>query len=174
MLQNGVGGNLVEHALQRRASRLNKVGLEAADGLLLWRRWNDDAGVVAVQLRVEPEEVAVAAGDGELGRPVALGGGFCGHGVLGVGAGEVADLVGVADGDGERGLGRLGDAHAGLRLARRSSTGRHRHRRGDPGRLGTEWFVGSVVEVDRVHQTAERCGDRALGKGFFVWRRGRS
>lgn len=171
VLQNGVRGRLVEHALQGSASRLNEVGLEAAHSLLLWRRRDDDAGVVVVQLGVEPEEVAVAAGDGEVGVAVALGGRLGGDGVLRVRAREVAHLVRVADVDGEGRLCGLLDAHTRLRLARwRGACGclyGRRHARALRGRL-----VGvCVVEAHRVHEASQRrsrcvrCKPRAARRG---------
>lgn len=72
MLQDRVCGNLVDHALQGSASRLDKIGIEATDGLLLWRRGDNDAWVVLVQRLVQPKEIAVAARDSELGVAVAF------------------------------------------------------------------------------------------------------
>src|SRR5690349_15231993 len=101
MLQYGMRSNLVQHAFQRCSSRLNKVGLETTQGLLLrwWR--NDDTGAVVVQLVVQPKEVAVSAGDGEFGIAVTFRGGLGGDRVLCVRARQVAHLVRVAHVDGE-------------------------------------------------------------------------
>jgi len=52
VLQHWMRSRLVEHTLQSGASRLNKIGFEAPNGLFL-RRWRDnDSGVVVVQLCV--------------------------------------------------------------------------------------------------------------------------
>lgn len=99
MLQHRVGSRLVEHALQSSTARLDKIGVEATDGLFFWGWRDNDTGVVVVQLVVEPEEVAVAARDCEFGVAVALGGGLGRDRVLGVGAGEIANLVRVAHRD---------------------------------------------------------------------------
>lgn len=99
VLQDRMSGGLVEHSLQCSSSRLDKVRIESTDDLLVRWRWHDDTRVVAVQLVVEPEEVTVAAGNGEIGIAVGLGAGSCPDLVDGMGAGEIADFVGVADGD---------------------------------------------------------------------------
>lgn len=49
VLQYWVCGSLIEHPLQRRPSRLYKIRIESADGLLLRRRGNNNTGVIAVQ-----------------------------------------------------------------------------------------------------------------------------
>lgn len=76
VLQNRMRGALVEHALQCLPSRLDKVRIETAHGLLL-RRWrDDDARTVVMELIVQPKEIAVAPGDGEFRVPVSLRGGL--------------------------------------------------------------------------------------------------
>lgn len=62
-----MGGNLVQHALQRLAPRFYEVDIETIQGLLLGRRRHDDARVIVVQLIVEPQEVSVPARDLEFG-----------------------------------------------------------------------------------------------------------
>jgi hypothetical protein len=171
VLQDGVCGGAVQHALEGSAPRLDEIGLEAADGLLLGRRGDDDARAVVVQLRVQPEEVAVAARDGELGVAVALGRRLGRDRVLCVGARQVADLVGVADGDVERGLGRLLDADAGLGLAMRRCGRRRLDGRGDSG-AGSAHVVIVVVEIDRVHHVAQRRRRGAGGLAGIVRRGG--
>lgn len=96
VLQDGVGRGLVQHALQGSSSRLDKVLVEAADGLLLWGWRHHNSRVVVVQLVVQPKEVAVPAGDGELGVAVCLGGGL---GQVNGGAGLAA---GTAEGNRSR------------------------------------------------------------------------
>lgn len=124
VLEDGVGGDLVEHAFECHAPAFDKVGLEAADGLFV-RGWSDDgARAVVVETVVEPEEIAVAAGDGEGGCCVVVGarGGAGDDRVDCVRAGSIANGVGVADGDGEGGLrghldrlvGRSGFASVGM------------------------------------------------------------
>ena len=81
VVQDGVGGDLVEHALEGLAAGLDEVGVEASDGLFFGGRGDHDARVVGVQGGVEPEEVAVAAGDGHVGGFVGLGGGLRGQSV---------------------------------------------------------------------------------------------
>lgn len=44
-----MGGGLVEHPFQSRSSRLDKSTVEAADSLLFWGRWYDDARIVVVK-----------------------------------------------------------------------------------------------------------------------------
>lgn len=110
-----------------------------------------------MQLVVQPEKVAVAARDGKLGVAVALGRRLGRDRVLGVGARQVAHLVGVADRDGERGLRGLLDADAGLCLA----LGGGVRGRLDGGRYagalrGAQLVVVVVVEVDRVHHATQR------------------
>jgi len=48
VLQSRMCGSFVQHSLQRSASRLHKISIKTSDSLLLWRRRNDDAGVVVV------------------------------------------------------------------------------------------------------------------------------
>ena len=63
--------------------------------------------MIVVETLVQPEEVAVAARDGEGGGVVGFGGRAGYHAVDGVGACGAADGVGVADCDAEGGLGGL-------------------------------------------------------------------
>lgn len=74
MLKYGMCGCLVQHALKSSPSRLDKVGIKAANGLFLWGRGDYDARIIIVQLAVEPEKVTIAAGDGKFGLLVGLGG----------------------------------------------------------------------------------------------------
>jgi hypothetical protein len=71
-LQCGVRRDLVEHLLERGPSRLDKIALKPAHGLLLGRRRHHHAGVVAVQGIVQPEKVAIPPLDLELGLLVCL------------------------------------------------------------------------------------------------------
>ena len=73
VLEDGVRGGFVQHSFQGGAARFDEVGVEAADGLFFGGRGDDHAGVAAVEGFVEPEEVAVAAGDGEFGLFVGFG-----------------------------------------------------------------------------------------------------
>ena len=102
MLQHGVGGGLVDHALERHAPALDEIGVEAVERLFLGRRRDRDARMVVVQTLVQPEEVAVAPGHGEGGGVVGFGGRARDDGVDGVRAGGAAHGVRVADGDAER------------------------------------------------------------------------
>ena len=89
VVEDGVGGDLVQHALEGLSPRLDELGVEAADGLLLGGRGDDDAGVVGVHGGVEPEEVSVPAGDGELGLFICFGRGLLAVSEVGSrGAGE--------------------------------------------------------------------------------------
>lgn len=72
-----MSGNLVEHALESLAAGLDEFGVEATDCLLFGWRWDDNARIVVMEGGVEPEEVTVTAGDGELGLFVGLRGGLC-------------------------------------------------------------------------------------------------
>lgn len=74
VLQDGVRSAFVEHALQCLPPRLNEVGIETTYGLLFRRRRDDDARIVIMELVVQPEEIAVAAGDGKFRIPVSLRG----------------------------------------------------------------------------------------------------
>lgn len=67
MLKDWMCGSLIQHTLQSSTSRFDEVGVEATHGLLLWRWRDNNTGVVAMQLVVQPEEVSVTAGDVELG-----------------------------------------------------------------------------------------------------------
>jgi hypothetical protein len=106
-----------------------------------------------VELIVEPEEIAVAARDGEFRVAVAFGGSLragqihlvisiargrnlylCRHRILGMRAGdEVPNLVWVPDGDLKRGLCCLLDAHARLCLPLGSRAACWLDRRRDSG-----------------------------------------
>jgi len=44
-----MGGGLVEHPFESRSSRLDKIAVEAANSLLFWGRWHDDARIVVVE-----------------------------------------------------------------------------------------------------------------------------
>jgi hypothetical protein len=72
VLQGRVPSSLVQHPLQRRPTTLDKVAVEAADGLLLRRRRDDEPGIVSMQRVVEPQEVSVPALDLEFRLPVGL------------------------------------------------------------------------------------------------------
>jgi hypothetical protein len=58
MLQHRMGSGFVQHALQRLPPRLHKACIKPSDCLLFWRRWNDNARVIIVQLIVQPKEIA--------------------------------------------------------------------------------------------------------------------
>ena len=97
VLEDGVCGDLVDHALQSHASALDEVGVEAADCLLFGWRWDYDAWVVIVEAFVEPEEVFVSSGYGKGRGVVSFRGGACDDGVDGVGAGSVSNGMRITD-----------------------------------------------------------------------------
>jgi hypothetical protein len=155
VLQYGMCCRFVEHALKGGPPGLDKVGFEATHGLLLWWRWDDDTRIVVVELGIQPEEIAVAAGHGKVGVAVAFGSGLGGDRVLGVRAREVAHLVRVAHIDGEGRLRCLFDAYAGLSLALRSGTRGRLDWRRHSRPLGARLLGVIVVEVHRVHEAAQ-------------------
>ena len=107
-------GGLVELAFQRHAPGFDEVGVEAADGLFLRRGRYDDAGIREVQVVVEPEEVSVAACDGEGRGEVGFGGRAGCDAVDCVACGGVSDGVRVAYCDVEGGFGGLFEGLGGL------------------------------------------------------------
>ena len=66
VLEDGMGGGFIEHTLEGCAAGFDEIGVEAADGLFLGRWRDDDSRVATMEGLVQPKEVAVAAGDGEL------------------------------------------------------------------------------------------------------------
>jgi hypothetical protein len=174
VLQGWMRRGLVQHPFQGLPSRLDKIGIEAPYSLLLWRGRNDDAWIVAVELIVQPQKVAEAAGDCKFRIPISLGRrleGKSAHGapanegvylcidlVLRVGTRQVANFVRIANGDMEEGLGRLDDANAWLCWSRRRIAGW-----GFDGRRNSGFGCGDVivvVQADIAHQGLERSARR--------------
>lgn len=65
MLEYRVSSSLIEHAFKSCTARLDEVGIEATNGLLLRRRRDDNAGIATVEGFIEPKKVSVAARDRE-------------------------------------------------------------------------------------------------------------
>lgn len=99
--------SLVHHPLESRSSALYKVLVEPANCLFLWRGWHDNAGVVGVQLVVEPEEVAVSSSHGEFGLAVGFGGGLGDDRIDSMARASTSNGMWVANNDVERGLSSL-------------------------------------------------------------------
>lgn len=74
MLENRVRRNLVQHPLKGSPPRLDEVRIETAHRLLLWRRGDNNTGVVVVHRIIEPKEVTVSAADSKLRLSVGFGG----------------------------------------------------------------------------------------------------
>ena len=78
--QHRVIRDLLDALLQPEAPLLDELVVEAAEGVLAGDGRDDDAGVVERERLVEPEEVGVAAEDGEGGFAEFFGGGLGGGG----------------------------------------------------------------------------------------------
>ena len=72
--------NLLDTLLESQAALLHELLVEAAEGVLAGDGRDDDAGVVERERLIEPEEVGVAAEDGEGGLAEFFGGGLGGGG----------------------------------------------------------------------------------------------
>ena len=70
LLENGMRRDLVQHALQRCSSRLDEIGIETTNGLLLRGRRHNHTGVAVMHRVIQPKKVAVPTADEELGLSV--------------------------------------------------------------------------------------------------------
>lgn len=61
ILQNRMRSRLIKHTLQCSSSGLDEIGIESANGLLLWWRRYHDAGIIAVEGIVQPEEITITS-----------------------------------------------------------------------------------------------------------------